>query len=117
VSALPPYNPPPSDRRLWLVNSETPAAELEGLLDSAGGADRVERIAGGDPAELHRMLEAGDGDLVMVAPEETLQSVVLALIGGQPGMARLRFLPGTVSQVQFLSGRPVVRHLNLGVEL
>lgn len=117
MSALPPYNPPPTDRSLWLVNSETPADDLQRLLDSAGAGEGAERVATDDLAELRRILEAGDGDLVMVAPEETLQAVVLALIGGKPGMARLRFLPGAVSQVQVLSGRAVVRHLNLGVEL
>ena len=117
MSALPPYNPPPSGHRLWLLNSETPADDLERLLDSTCGAERVERVATDNPAEIRRLLEASDGDLVMVAPEETLQSVVLALIGGKPGMARLRLLPGAVSQVQVLSGRAVVRHLNLGLEL
>ncbi len=114
MSALPPYNPPPKQSRLWLVNSETAEADLERLLESAAGA---EPVATDDTAELRRLLEASAGDLVLVAPEEKLEAVVLALIGGRPGMARLRFLPGAISQVQVLSGRAVVRHLNRGVEL
>jgi hypothetical protein len=114
VSALPPYNPPPTESRLWLLNSETSDADLERLLGSAAGA---EPVATDDPAELRRLLEASARDLLLVASEEKLQEVVLALIGGRPGMARLRFLPGAISQVQVLSGRAVVRHLNRGIEL
>jgi len=114
VSALPPYNPQPTESRLWLVNDATPAADLEHLLEYAAGA---EPVATDDPVELRRLLQASTGDLVLVAPEERLQTIVLALIGGRPGMARLRFLPGAISQVQVLSGRAVVRHLNRGVDL
>ena len=77
MSSLPPSNLSPSERRVWLLNSATPAA----------------------------------------ASEEALEALVLGLIGGRPGMARLRFLPGTLSQVQMLPDRAVVRHLNPGIDL
>ena len=111
MSSLPPYNPSRSERVLWLVNRGTPEGAMRTLLASVPPAERVDSD---DPGELFALIEATSADMVVVAAEEALQSLVLTLIGGRPGTARLRFLPGAVSQLQMLSGQAVLRHLNRG---
>jgi hypothetical protein len=113
MSSLPPSNPSPSERRIWLLNSATPAATRERLLSTIR---EVERIDSDGLEDLCERVRSGAGDLLVTASEEALEALVLGLIGGRPGLARLRFLPGTLSQVQMLPERAVVRHLNPGVE-
>ena len=73
-----------------------------------------EVVEAGDAAGLMERVRAAEGEITVIAPEGTLQALVLDLVGGHEGMARLRFLPGALSQVQLLRDRAVVRHLNLG---
>jgi hypothetical protein len=113
MSSMPPYNPAPSVRRVWLLNSDTSSAEQERLLGRVADAERLD-VA--DPDELRERVRSGAGDMLVTAPEGALEALVLGLIGGTPGMARLRFLPGTLSQVQMLPDRAVVRHLNPGID-
>jgi hypothetical protein len=113
MSSLSPYNLSPSERRLWLLNSATPAAAWERLLSTIR---EVERIDSDDLENLRERVRSGAGDLLVTASEEALEALVLGLIGGRPGMARLRFLPGILSQVQMLPERAVVRHLNPGID-
>lgn len=111
MSSLPPYNPDRSERSLWLLNAATSASERQPLLESLGPSEIVEAS---DSAGLLERVRAAAGEIVVVAPEATLQALVLELVGGRAGMARLRILPGALSQVQMLRDRAVVRHLNLG---
>jgi 2-keto-3-deoxy-galactonokinase len=113
VSSLPPYNPPPAERRVWLLNSATPAAARERLLGAVQGTERVESD---DLEHLREKIRSAADDLLVAAPEEALEALVLGLIGGRQGMARMRFPPGTLSEVQMLSDRAVVRHLNPGID-
>jgi hypothetical protein len=114
MSSLPPYNPAPSERRLWLLNSEGPAAERERLLASTHVEQVVVVVSG---KGLLDRVRASDVDVAVVAPESVLEELVLELVSGRRGAARLRFLPGYLTQVQMLDGRAVVRHLNLGAPL
>ena len=114
MSSLPPYNPPPSERRVWLLNSATPAVARERLLSPIEGTERVESD---DLEHLREKVRSAADDLLVAAPEVALEALVLGLVGGGQGMARMRFPPGTLSEVQMLSDRAVVRHLNPGVDL
>ncbi len=113
MSSLPPYNPAPSERRVWLLNSATSIADRDRLLSAIREAECIESD---DLDKLREKVRSGEGDLLAMASEEVLEALVLGLVGGKPGMARLRFLPGTLSQVQVLPDRAVVRHLNPGTE-
>jgi hypothetical protein len=113
MSSLPPYSPSPSERRVWLLNSATPVAARERLLSTIR---EVERIDSDDLEKLRERVRSGAGDLLVAASEEALEALILGLIGGRPGMARLRFLAGTLSQVKMLPDRAVVRHLNPGID-
>jgi hypothetical protein len=112
VSSLPPYNPAPSERRIWLLNS---ASSNDARAPLLGSLRDVERIDSEDLDALRREVESGKRDVLLIAPETVLVALVLGLVGGRPGMARLRFLPDVLSQVQILPDRAVVRHLNPGV--
>jgi hypothetical protein len=114
MSSLPPYNPGPSERRLWLLNSEGSAAEREQLLASTGASEVL--VVVGEEGLLERVRSMA-GDVAVVAPEAVLEALLMELVGGRQGAARLRFLPGRLSQVQMLEGRAVLRHLNLGAPL
>jgi hypothetical protein len=114
MSSLPPYNPPPSKRRLWLLNSEGSAAERERLLASTGARQVIEV---GDGEGLLDRVRTIATEAAVVAPEAVLEGLLLELVGGRPGAARIRFLPGCLTQVQILEGRAVVRHLNVGAPL
>jgi hypothetical protein len=114
MSSLPPYNPSPSERRLWLLNSEGAAAERERLLASTGVTQVL--VVVGAQGLLERVRSTA-ADIAVVAPEVVLEGLVLAMVGGRPGAARLRFLPGYLTQVQLVEGRAVLRHLNLGAPL
>lgn len=114
MSSLPPYNPSPSERRVWLLNSEGPAAERERLLVSTGVSEVM--VVVGAEGLLDRVRSITT-DTAVVAPAAVLEGLVLELVGGRPGAARLRFLPGYLTQVQLLEGRAVLRHLNLGAPL
>jgi hypothetical protein len=114
MSSLPPYNPPPSERRLWLLNSEGSAAERQGLLASTGVSQVLVVVSGEGLIDRLRSMAV---DVAVVAPESVLDGLVRELVGGRPGTARLRFLPGCLTQVQMLEDRAVVRHLNLGTPL
>jgi hypothetical protein len=81
-----------------------------------GAIEQVDRIDSDDLENLREKVRSGAGALLVTASENTLEALVLGLIGGRPGMARLRFLPGTLSQVQMLPDRAVVKHLNPGVD-
>ena len=98
---------------MWLLNSATPPVTVERLF---GTVPQAERIDGDDLAKLRERVGSSTGDLLVTASEDALQALVLGLIGGTPGRARLRFLPGTLSQVQILPDRAVVRHLNPGID-
>jgi hypothetical protein len=111
MSSLPPYNPDRSERSLWLVHVATSASQRRRLLESVGPSEVVEA---GDAAGLMERVRAAEGDIMVIAAEATLHALVLDLVGGHEGTARLRFLPGALSQVQFLRDRAVVRHLNVG---
>jgi hypothetical protein len=111
MSSLPPYNPDRSERSLWLLNAATSASQRQRLLEVVGPSEVVEA---GDAAELMERVRVAGDEITVVAPEAALQALVLDLVGGRKGMARLRFLPGALSQVQLLRDRAVVRHLNLG---
>jgi hypothetical protein len=112
MSSLPPYNPAPSERVVWLLNSATPTADRERLVTTIAEAERVD---GDDVEDLREKVRSSAGDVLVTASEETLEELVIGLIGGRPGRARLRFFPGTVSQVQMLPNRAVIRHLNPGL--
>jgi len=112
MSSLPPYNPAPSERRIWLLNNATPEDARAPLLGSLRDVDRI------DSEDLNALcdeVEAARRDVLVIAPEAVLEGLVLGLVGGRTGMARLRFLPNVLSQVQVLPDRAVVRHLNPGV--
>ena len=111
---MPPYNPAPSERRLWLLSSDTPAEDQERLTASTG-ISAVMRLS--DGAGLVERVRALQEDAVLVAPPAVLAALVLELVGGRAGTARLRFVPGALSQMQMLSDRAVLRHLNLGADL
>ena len=111
MSSLPPYNPDRSERSLWLINAATSLAERRRLLESVGPSEIVEAR---DAIGLVERVRASVGEVVVVAPEAALQALVLELVGGKAGMATLCFSAGALSQVQVLSDRAVVRHLNLG---
>ena len=111
MSSLPPYNPDRSQRSLWLLNAATSVPERRLLMQSVGSSEIVGMT---DGAALLERARAAAGEITVVAPEAMLQALVLELVGGRAGMARLRFLPGALSQVQLLRDRAVIRHLNLG---
>ena len=73
-----------------------------------------QHVEDGDGAELMGRVRAAEGEITVVAPEATLQALVLDLVGRHEGTDSIRFLPGALSQVQFLRDRAVVRHLNVG---
>lgn len=114
MSSMPPYNPAPSERRLWLLSSETPAGDRERLTVSTGISAVLQVSDGTGLVERVRALQE---DVVLVAPPAVLEMLVLELVRGGAGRARLRFVPGALSQVQMLSDRTVLRHLNLGADL
>src|SRR6202040_2489541 len=79
MSSLPPYNPAPSERRLWLLNSEGSAADRERLL-GATGVSQVLVVVSGDG--LLDQVRAMGTDAAVVAPEAVLEELVLGLVGG-----------------------------------
>src|ERR1700682_1626127 len=109
MSSLPPYNPDRSERSLWLLNVATSASQRRRFMESVGPSEVGEAKGGNGLVERVR---AAEGEITVVAAEATLQTLVLELVGGHEGMARLCFLPGALSQVQILRERAVVRHLN-----
>jgi hypothetical protein len=111
MSSLPPYNPDRSERSLWLLNVATSPPQRRRLMASVGPSEVVEAS---DATGLEERVRAANREITVVAREATLEALVLALVGGHEGMARLRFAPGALSQVQMLPDRAVVRHLNLG---
>jgi hypothetical protein len=114
MSSLPPYNPPPTRRRLWLLSSVGSAAQREPLLASTGVTEVIETGEAEGLIDRVRRLET---DVVVVAPEAVLEGLILELVGGRQGTARVRFLPRCLTQVQMLDDQAVVRHLNIGAPL
>jgi hypothetical protein len=114
MSSLPPYNPPSSDHTMWLLNSATPPVDRERLLDVVPDA---EVVYSDDLESLRELVRSGAPDVVVVAAETTLETLVLGLIGGTLGRGRMRFLPGALSQIQMFPDRALVRHLNAGINL
>lgn len=129
MSSLPPYNPVPGARVVWLLAADALADVPPGLRD-APSFDRVV-IAGEDlrpalaalsgveaevvpdPAEVH----PGDRGMLVAGPQDYVEAVLRALLGMPNGTARFRVLPGQPCSVQVLPDRAILTHLNPGRSL
>ena len=136
MSSLPPYNPAPGRRLVWLLNRDGVAhallacgPELESAAtgwvdDEARRDDLAAQVSGAawrllpaDAAELEgvaREIRGAAGSSIAVAAEAILHPLLCVLLDLPADRARFRFIPGKVTTAQLLDDRAVIRHLNQG---
>ena len=127
MSSLPPYNPGPGDRVVWLLAADSPGelppdlpgappfgrvvtadANLRTALGGFSAGADVEVVP--DPGAL----QPPEAAMLVAGPQAYVESVLRLVMAIPEGTARFVLLPGQPTVVQLLPDRAVLLRLNPG---